>query len=126
MRAVDTNVLVRLIARDDAAQVRRAETFVADGAWVSCLVLAETVWMLEFVYERKKTQLKTLVAMLLEHEKLVVQDTDAVQAALNDYTSATGVDFSDCPALAIASKNGHGPLGTFDKKLAKRPGAETL
>ena len=50
MRAIDTNVLVRLIVRDDSAQVERAEAFVAQGAWVSQLVLAETVWVLDSVY----------------------------------------------------------------------------
>ncbi|HEX6160664.1 MAG TPA: hypothetical protein VF111_10890 [Thermoanaerobaculia bacterium] len=43
MRAVDTNVLVRLITRDDPSQVKVAEEFVAKGAWVSHLVLAETI-----------------------------------------------------------------------------------
>lgn len=42
MRAVDTNVLVRLITRDDKKQVESAEEFVSKGAWVSHLVLAET------------------------------------------------------------------------------------
>ena len=49
MRAVDTNVLARLIARDEPAQVEKAEAFVARGAWVSQLVLVETVWVLESV-----------------------------------------------------------------------------
>jgi predicted nucleic-acid-binding protein len=44
MRAVDTNVLVRLVVRDDANQVRAAEEFIGTGAWVSQLVLAETTW----------------------------------------------------------------------------------
>jgi len=52
MRAVDTNVLVRLIARDDAAQVRAAEEFVETGAWVSHLALVETAWVLDAVYDR--------------------------------------------------------------------------
>src|SRR6187401_3526569 len=39
MRAVDTNVLVRLIVRDDPRQV-------AAGAWVSLLALLQTVWVL--------------------------------------------------------------------------------
>ncbi len=46
MRAVDTNVLIRLITRDDPRQVTAAESYVARGAWVSHLVLAETVWVL--------------------------------------------------------------------------------
>ena len=52
MRAVDTNALVRLIVRDDSGQVEKAEAFVAQAAWVSQLVLAETVRVLEFVYGR--------------------------------------------------------------------------
>jgi predicted nucleic-acid-binding protein len=40
MRAVDTNVLVRLLVRDDPKQVRVADEFVSMGAWVSLLALA--------------------------------------------------------------------------------------
>ena len=43
MRAVDTNVLVRLVTRDDRRQVAAAEAFVARGAWVSHLVLVAAV-----------------------------------------------------------------------------------
>ena len=49
MHAVDTNVLVRLLVRDDARQATAAEAFVAKGAWVSTLVLAETLWVLDAV-----------------------------------------------------------------------------
>ena len=50
MRAVDTNVLVRLLARDHPVQLAAAEAFVQAGAWVSLLVLMETVWVLDSVY----------------------------------------------------------------------------
>jgi predicted nucleic-acid-binding protein len=33
MLAVDTNVLVRLLARDDADRISAAEAFVSRGAW---------------------------------------------------------------------------------------------
>ena len=49
MRAVDTNVLVRLIVRDSPEQVRVADSFIAGGAWVSHLVLAEAMWVLDAV-----------------------------------------------------------------------------
>ena len=49
MRAVDTNLLVRLIARDDVKQVAGVETFVERGAWVSHLALAEATWVLSAV-----------------------------------------------------------------------------
>ena len=35
MRAVDANVLVRLLTRDDAKQTAAADAFVSRGAWVS-------------------------------------------------------------------------------------------
>jgi predicted nucleic-acid-binding protein len=53
MRAVDTNVLVRIIARDDPRQTGAAEAFVADGAWLSHVVLAELAWVLESVYDSR-------------------------------------------------------------------------
>lgn len=119
MQAVDTNVVIRLIARDDEKQTQRAEDFIADGAWVSGLVLAETVWVLESVYELTKAQLGTAISMLIEHQQLVVQDTDVVRFALDDYKASRGVGFTDCLVVAIARKNGHTPVGTFDRKLSK-------
>ncbi len=47
MLAVDTNVLVRLLARDDVKQARAADQAIAAGAWISHLVLAEAVWVLD-------------------------------------------------------------------------------
>jgi predicted nucleic-acid-binding protein len=51
VHALDTNVLVRLVTRDDPRQVAAAEAFVARGAWVSHVVLVEAVWVLVSVYE---------------------------------------------------------------------------
>jgi predicted nucleic-acid-binding protein len=119
MRAIDTNVLVRLLARDAPEQTAAAEAFVAQGAWVSCLVLAETVWVLESVYAFDKQQIHRVVAMLLEHLQLVLQDTDAVRTALEAFGTHAGVGFTDCLIAAVAGHNGHAPVGTFDKKIAR-------
>ena len=119
MRAVDTNVLVRLIVRDDADQVRVAEEFVASGAWVSHLVLAETMWVLDAVYERTPEQIATAVDMLLNHQRLTVQDADVVSAAIESFRKRSSLGFSDCLVLEIARKAGNLPLGTFDRDLAK-------
>lgn len=126
MRAVDTNVVIRLLARDDEKQTQRAEDFIAGGAWVSWLVLAETVWVLESVYELTKAPICTAVSMLLEHQQLVVQDTDVVRFALDDYRESRGVGFTDCLVVAIARKHGHVPLGTFDRKLSKLPDVDAV
>jgi predicted nucleic-acid-binding protein len=123
MRSVDTNALVRLIARDDAAQTKSAEAFVAGGAWVSHLVLAETMWVLDAVYGRTHAQTATAIEMLLEHERLTVQDADVVAAALAAYKKRPALGFSDCLIVEVARKAGHLPLGTFDRTLSKLDGA---
>ena len=85
MRAVDTNVLVRLITRDDPKQLVAAEAFIAKGAWVSTVVLAETVGVLGAVYELGHDEIATVVEMLLSHEHLSLQDTEVVAAALEQF-----------------------------------------
>ena len=126
MRAVDTNVLVRLLARDDLRQVAAAESFVARGAWVSQLVLVEAVWVLESVYEFDRRAEARAVAMLLNHRDLTVQDSDVVATALEQFKAKAGVSFSDCLVLEVARRAGHVPLGTFDRDLARLDGAERL
>ena len=126
MRAVDTNVLVRLITRDDAAQVAAAEAFVAKGAWIPQLALAEAMWVLESVYGLKPKQIATAVEMLLNHRDLTVQDSDTVTAAVEMFRKRPALGFSDCLILAIARGAGHVPLGTYDRNFAKAPGAERV
>jgi predicted nucleic acid-binding protein len=126
MRAVDTNVLVRLLVRDDPKQVEAAETFVSKGAWVSHLVLAETLWVLDAVYERTPRQLASALGQLILHANLTLQDADVVVGALARFRDSPRLGFSDCLALEIARKAGHLPLGTFDRRLGKLDGAQRL
>ncbi len=126
MLAVDTNVLVRLLARDDAKQAAAADQAVAKGAWVSHLVLAEAVWVLDAVYARTPKQLVAALDLLLSHETLVLQDADVVTFALAAYRARPALGFSDCLVLEIARKAGHLPLATFDRALARAPGAQKV
>ena len=126
MRAVDTNVLVRLVTRDDARQVAKAEDFVDPGAWVSTLALAEATWVLEAVYERAAGEIGTAVEMILNQKNLVVQDADAVTSALAHFRKRPALGFSDCLMVEIARKAGHLPLGSFDRDLARLEGVQKL
>lgn len=126
MHAVDTNVLVRLLVRDDARQLEAAEKFIAKGAWVSHLVLVETLWVLDAVYERSTEQLVSAVERLLAHVALTLQEADVVAAALEDFRAQPALGFSDCLVLEVARKSGHLPLGTFDRQLARLTGAHRL
>ena len=126
MRAVDTNVLVRLVTRDDAKQVAAAETFVARGAWVPHLVLAEATWVLTSVYDRRPEEIASAVEMLLNHQHLTLQDSEAVAAAVVSFRRRPALGFSDCLVLEVARKAGHVPLGTFDRGFSKLAGVERL
>lgn len=126
MRAVDTNVLVRLVTRDDEEQTAAAEAFVAPGAWVSHVVLVETVWVLESVYDVDARGRAKAVEMLMNHRELTVQDPDVVERALAHFRERPSLGFSDCLVLECARKAGHGPLGTFDRSLGRVEGAQLL
>jgi predicted nucleic-acid-binding protein len=126
MRAVDTNVLVRLTTRDDPKQVALAEAFVAPGAWVSHLVLAETTWVLSSVYELEASKIAAAVEMILNHRELSVQEPDVVTRALDHYRKKPALGFSDCLIVEVARRAGHLPLGTFDRNLGKLEGTQRL
>jgi predicted nucleic-acid-binding protein len=126
MRAIDTNVLVRLITRDEPKQVAAAEEFVEKGAWVPHLALAEATWVLGAVYDRKAAEIATAIEMLLNHENLTIQDSETVSAALRKFIRKPAIGFSDCLMLEVARKAGHVPLATFDRDLGKLDGVEKL
>ena len=126
MRAVDTNVLVRLVTRDDPEQVAAADRFIAGGAWVSVLAMAEATWVLESVYDRRASQIATAVEMFLSHQQLTLQDPEVIAAALEQFKRKPTLCYADCLLLELARKAGHLPLGTFDRSLSKLDGAEKL
>lgn len=126
MRVVDTNVLVRLIVRDDPKQVEAAESFIAVGAWVPHLAVAETACVLSAVYDLPPSGVATAIEMLLHHRQLTLQDEDVVAAALDQFRKKPSVGFSDCLMLAIATRAGHGPLATFDRDFGKIEGTQRL
>jgi len=126
MRAVDTNVLVRLLVRDDPDQVKTAESFIASGAWVSHLVLAEALWVLDAVYDRTPEQIASAIDRLLNHKELTIQDAEVVTEALTHFQTRPALGFSHCLVLEIARKAGHLPFGTFDRSLPKLDGTKRL
>jgi predicted nucleic-acid-binding protein len=126
MRAVDTNVLIRLILADDARQAASATAFIQKGVWASVIAVAETTWVLGSVYRRSPVQLANAIELLLNNKDLTLQDSDAVAAALDLFRSRPALGFTDCLMLQLARKAGHLPLGTFDRALGKIEGTQRL
>jgi len=126
MRSVDTNVLVRLVTRDDEKQVAAAEAFVERGAWVPQLALAEATWVLSAVYDLDARAIATAVEMLLNHRDLTLEGSEVVASAVAVFRKRPALGFSDCLMLEAARKAGQLPLGTFDRGLGRLEGAEML
>jgi predicted nucleic-acid-binding protein len=126
MRVIDTNVLVRLVTREDARQVAAAEAFAVKGAWVPHLALAEASWVLSAVYDLDASAIATAIEMLLHHRDLSLEDSAVVANALVSFRERPALGFSDCLILEVARKAGHLPLGTFDRNLGKLEGAARL
>lgn len=130
MRAVDTNVLVRYLAQDDARQSALATRLMeqqltaADRGFVSLVVLLETVWVMESRYTADATTIGDILDDLLQAPTLEVQDAPAVREAVQRYRQG-GVDLHDCLIVALAAARKARVL-TFDAKAAKRLGMELL
>lgn len=126
MVAVDTNVLVRLTVRDNQKQLAAALSFIVKGAWVSHIVVCESLWVLTSFYEFTRAQQRDFVAGLLCNDLLSIHDRETVERALEKFNTHAKVSFSDCMILELARKNGCAPLGTFDAGLSKLDGAVKL
>lgn len=110
----------------DPGQARAADAFVAPGAWVSHVVLVETVWVLSAVYGLTPARCATAIERLLDHRDLTVQEADVVRRSLERFRARPVLGFSDCLVAEIATKAGHVPVGTFDRKLGGSPGTRLL
>lgn len=127
MAAIDTNVLVRLVTRDDPKQYALAETFVREHqpVMVTHLSILELVWVLMSRYGHKKGKVGLVVRALLEMAELDIQQPAILEATLGTWEGCKA-DFADCFMLETVKAASGTPLGTFDATLAKLPGCRRL
>jgi predicted nucleic-acid-binding protein len=115
--AVDTNVLVRFLTRDDPSQSPRAVTlFGSEEIWIAKSVLLETEWVLRSLYRFKADQVEDTFRALAGLSNVHLDDAVAVAHALDLWSA--GLDFAD--ALHLVSLGGAETFATFDEKLVKR------
>lgn len=126
MRAVDTNVVIRIIMRDNDSQVATADRFVGGGAWLSAIALLETSWVLGATYGLNPSQIADAIEMLLDHVDLTMEHAEAVRSAVHLFRARPSLGFADCLILEVARKAGHLPLGTFDRRLGSADGAQRI
>jgi len=131
MIGIDTNVLLRLLVRDDDAQVRAAERFIAthcspdDPGFVSLVVVVETAWALRRLYLYDRSQIAAALSSLLDVAELEIESAAEVRSAVADFaTSAAG--FVDCLVARTNAAAGCTHTVTFGRKAAKLAGFEFL
>ena len=127
MLGIDTNVLVRLLIEDDAAQTRRARHLVEHARQrdvpvvVSLLVLLETEWVLRSRYGLDKATVLTTFRRLLESLDLEFEEEGSVEEALYHWNEVN-VGFADCLIAAHNRRLGCGATATFDARAVQVPG----
>ena len=128
MKAVDTNVLIRILIDDHSqiTQVKTARHFAkkAGQLFVTQIVQAELVWVLDSVYGLEKKEIMHILQHLQENEAFVLQNGLQYAAALQIYRISTA-DFSDCLIWA-ESQEMKCDVITFDKKFSRLPNVEML
>ena len=127
MIAIDTNVLVRYLVQDDAAQARIASAIIDgvaeadDEIFVSDVVLVETAWVLGRAYDVRRSTLAEVVLRLADARHVVLRDDALVRRAVGAFASGKG-DFADYFARELAREAGCDELVTFDRALWREPG----
>ena len=117
MRAVDTNVLVRLIADDDTVQVGIAERLTLEPFIILPTVVLETVWVLEKTYRMPPIEVSGRLGVLLGNVNAIVVSGGAIEWAFARYEA--GADFADALHIALARDANADRFATFDRGIAK-------
>lgn len=119
MIAVDTNLIVRILTRDDPAQAEAAVERIRDEpVLIAKTVILETEWVLRYTYGFTAEEIGAALRKLTALENAKVEDAEAVHRALAWY--ATGMDFAD--ALHVASTLEADAFVTFDRRLYNAAG----
>jgi predicted nucleic-acid-binding protein len=130
MTGLDTNVLVRFLAQDDAAQSARATRLIEhelserEPAFIGLVVLVETCWVLKRLYGATAAELRETVRDLLDTRQFVIEQRTVVLRAVARLGGGAG-DLADALIAEGAVEAGCARTVTFDKQGA-RLGMELL
>ena len=127
MIALDTNVLVRYLVADDAAQTEAARALLAElsserPGFICREVAVELVWVLERTYRFSRERIAEVLEELIASVELEIEAADDVARAAFHYRRG-GAGFSDLMIAAAANRSGASPLYTFDRRAAQMEGA---
>ena len=131
MPALDTNVLVRYVVRDDSGQFAAAGSLIgrcvaeSQSLFVPVTVTLELAWVLRASFGFAKEDVLRVLSSLFSAVELTFESERALEVALHLYREGSA-DFADCLHVALATEAGEQPLWTFDKAAAKITGARLV
>ena len=116
MIGVDTNVLVRLLTRDDEAQYQEARTlFESNSVFLANTVLLETEWVLRYSYSFSPEEIYNALVLVLGLPNVASADVKQLRLALECHRQ--GMDFADALHCTNSPTDS---FHTFDKRFYKK------
>ncbi len=131
MIGIDTNILVRFFAEDDATQFALARAFLEEQlteqqpGFVSLVTLAETAWVLRSSFGLSSEEVCDIVDLMLRTDVLILQSRSEVERAVEQARDRQG-SFSDLLISEVNLSSGCSTTVTFDKKAARLGGFSLL
>lgn len=115
--ALDTNILVRLIARDDPGQLHRAQALLSERVcFIPDTVLLETAWVLRSSYGASRAQILAELQTVLGLPNVRVSDFERLRLVFDWY--GAGIEIAD--AFHLASSQHADEFATFDARFVRR------
>ena len=122
MKAIDTNIALRLITGDDRNQAAKAELLLADQKVIVTLSVAmEIEWVLRSGYRWSPTAIADALAAFVKLSAIVVERLNELSWAIDRMRE--GADFADM--LHLLSAHEADAFVTFDRALAGRAGPQS-
>jgi len=126
MIGLDTNVIVRYLLQDDAAQARVASAVIESAAGrgerlrLTAVTMCELVWVLESAYRQSRADVARALAQIVRTNDFDLAHVDQVRKAIEQYR-ATSVDFADALIGLVNEADGCEHTLTFDRSLKRIP-----
>ncbi len=117
MKAIDTNIVLRLIVRDDFDQVEKAKSIVALPFVLLPTVILEAVWVLQTRYGFERGRIVEELAKVIALGTATVVSRIAIQWALERFSF--GGDFADMLHVGLAAETEATHFVTFDKRVQR-------
>lgn len=117
MISVDTNIVVRLLTKDDLEQFQRSlKLFQEKDNFICDTVILETEWVLRFAYKFSPQEINQAFTKLFGLPNVYLSNANAISQVI-DWHKA-GLDFAD--AFHLAQSQHCSQFYTFDQKFLRK------